>query len=195
LLSGQNAVEACEHERRSTGRILLQRIDQLERQTRGADGVGRATDGIELPQPIAESCGILIPCGARLLVQQLRSVDADEAVRFHGQSGEPVARAGDARRFGSGSRNDSGPERVLLQGIQNDAAICAALIPCGASECMPILNERSLPGSETFGAARTVVGERKRPCGALAGRDHQPALAQPCVDALFRSSPHYSFIR
>ena len=88
--------------------------------------------------------------------QQLRSVSAEKAVRLHGQSGEAIACACEARSFRRGSGNNSGPEGLLLQRIQDNTAVAVALIPGVADKGLPVLNFGGLPCRETLGAAHAV---------------------------------------
>ena len=72
LLCGKNAIEAGEQQRRALGGILFQGLNQLERQTRGADEATGAAERIEFRKPLAEGPGVLIPGSPRFSVEQLR---------------------------------------------------------------------------------------------------------------------------
>lgn len=94
------------------------------------------------------------------------------------------SRAGELRGGGRGSGDDLGPERLLLDRVQNEAVAGAAVIPGVADEGMPVLNVGRRPGGEAFGAAGAMEGVGEESRGALAGGDHDSAAAQPCIERL-----------
>ena len=74
------------------------------------------------------------------------------------------------------------PERLLLQWVQDDAAVEAALVPGVADKALPVLNVGSGPSGEPLGAPGAMECRRNGPSGALAGRDHESAAVQPRID-------------
>ena len=92
------------------------------------------------------------------------------------------ARALELRGAVPAGGHNSGPERLLLQWVQDQPAVEAALIPGVADKALPVLNVGRGPGGEPFGAAGAMKRRRKGSRGAFAGRNHQPAGAQAGID-------------
>lgn len=113
----------------------------------------------------------------------MRGVGAEEFVGIHGRGGQPIAGLGKPAGGVTALFDDVGPERLLLGGIEEQAGIGGARLPCSADEGGPGLDVGRGPGGEAFAAAETVVGGGDGAGGAIAGGYHIAARAEPFVDA------------
>ena len=137
----------------------------------------------------------------------MRRIGTEQFVGFHGQGCQAVARAFQQSGQPSVRTGDLSPERLLLRGVQQQAAVAAPHLPCGADKTLPIQHIGREPCRQAIGAACAMEGAADGARGPVAGRNHQAAAAQPRIDLSFMLSfvrcfvlsfvpcPHSSVIR
>ena len=101
---------------------------------------------------------------------------------LHGQAGKTIARTLELRGIGLGGSDNSGPERLFLNRVEDEAIVGGALAPRVMDKGLPVLNVGRGPRSESFGAACTMECGMNGTCCAFAGRNHESAAAQPRID-------------
>ena len=102
-------------------------------------------------------------------------------MRVHGQGRQTMAWAFEQRGRRLILAGDVYPESLFLRGVEQQTGVSCALQPRGAGKTFPIENVRRGPCSQPLGLARAMEDCGKGARGAVAGRNHQAALAQPCV--------------
>jgi hypothetical protein len=119
-------------------------------------------------------------------------------VGFHGQGGQAVARAFEQSGQPPVGAGDLRPQRLLLRGVQQQAAIrlpiLAARLPGGMDKALPVQNAGRGPCQQAFRPASAMEGCGQSARGTVAGRNHQAAAAQPRVDLGCRSWPSFRFL-
>ena len=162
-LDGQNAVKAGEKQRWALGLAgvgwIFEQRDQFERQAGWAEQVAGAAGFVEGREPAAEGRRILLPAAARIFSQKSRRIGAKQFVGFHGQSGQAMARAFEQSGHVPVRAGNVRPERLLLQRVQQQAAVERALFPFSADKALPVQDVGRGPGGESLGAAGAMEGE------------------------------------
>ena len=122
---------------------------------------------------------------------------------LHGEGGHAVARTfkkGGHVLAGTGDGGLDGlfPDGLLLEGIEEQAAVRVGMIlPGSAEKGLPVDDCGGGPSGEAFCTAGSMVGGDKGTRSALAGCDDKTARAQPCSNFGFGwvVLPHVSVIR
>lgn len=199
-LGGEESVESDEEQRRP-GRSGAKLRDEFEGKAGGAEQVGGAAGGVEGGKPGAEVFRVLLPGGAGGFAKELRGVGAEELMGLHGEAGHAVAGAFKQGCHVAAGADDLCPEGLLLERIEEQAAVAGGGWSGGAQESLPVVDGGGGPGLQAFIAARAVEGGGEGAGGALTGGDDEAPVAEPCVDfgLLWRSGwigwPHFSVIR
>ena len=164
------------------------------RQAAGADQTPRPAGFVEAPKPAAESRRVLLPTGACGRAQELRRISAQQFVCLHRQRPQPVARAFEQRGQRAVRPGDLHPQRLLLRGIQQQASVGGPLLPGSSGKALPIENLGRGPRGQPLGSSCLMEAGGQRARGAVAGRDHHAALAQPCVNLVCGQGSHFVVI-
>ena len=194
-MRGKNAVKADEEKGWARGGVRVEQGNQFKRQAARVDQVAGATGIVKGREPAAECCRILLPGGAGGGAQEPWLIGTEQFMGFHGQAGQAMTRPVEQSGYGYVRACDASPERLLLYGVQLQAAIERTVFPGGADKAIPVQDVGRRPGGDSLGAAGAVKGGRKGARGPLAGRNHKAASAQPCVHLSSSNRPHSSVIR
>ena len=194
-LNRQNAIKTREKQRRTRCRLCLKQRHQFEWQAAWAEQAAGAAELVESRKPTAESRRVLLPTGASWRAKELRCMGTKQTVRLHRKRRQAVARTFEQRGQRAILSGDSGPKSLFLLGIEQQATVGASLLPGVADKALPVENVGRWPGGQPFGLAGAMEALSKGTRGAVAGRDHQAAFAQPSVDLSRCKIPHSSFIR
>src|ERR1035437_2933003 len=193
-LHGQNAIKSGQKQRRTLCCVSFEQRNQLVWQADGANQTFRPACLVKGRQPAAEGRRILLPGNAGRRPQKLWHIRTKQIVSLYGQCCHAMARALQQSSQIAVQPGDLYPERLFLRGIEHEAGIGGTLLPGDADKALPVENLRRGPGGQTFGLTGAMEGIGKGASSAVAGRDHQAALAQPRID-LCCQDPHFSVIR
>ena len=181
-LHGQNPVKSGQKQRRTLCCVRFEQRNQLLRQAAGANQTFRPACFVKGRQPAAEGRRILLPGGTGRRPQKLSRIRANQFVSLYGQCCHAMARAFQKRRQGTVLAGDLHPECLFLRGIEHKAGVGGTMLPCSADKAFPVQDVRRGPGSPPLGLTGAMEGSGKGASSAVAGRNHQAALAQPRID-------------
>ena len=143
----------------------------------------------------------MVPSGTRRAPEVVGRVGAQKVVGFHSERGHPIARAFEKSRHAFSRADEAGPERLLLQGIEDEPGFSGGrvVLPGGAEEGLEVVDRGSRPGGKALSAAFAIESVLKPAGGAFAGGDDSAAGCEPGVNFHSRISlpacPHSSVIR
>lgn len=143
----------------------------------------------------------MVPSGTRRAAQVVGRVGAEKVVGFHGERGHAIARAFKKSGHAFSRADEAGPERLLLQRIEDEAGFsCGGMVlPGGTEEGLEVEDRGSWPGGKALSAAFAIESALKPAGSAFAGGDDCAAGCEPGVNFHSRISlpacPHSSVIR